>query len=179
MLLPPAAIAQERSPVSVRCETFCSKQKLRTASARIIWRDGAPGAPLRPGAAGDTRAAPQIDVTVVKNGFAENAYATIPTTQAGAGATQGPAAATEGRPRLRAYDLRVVGTRAPGAPGPAAASEIAGSAEPQETSTLIENLEPGLRYSWRLRFDTAAGAQVTVPVTCTAPICPADIKSKR
>jgi hypothetical protein len=169
-----SALAQNGS-VPLRCETFCSQSKLRTASARLSWTDpslqpsgAAPPAGLTPAAP------PQLDVTVMRNGFSTNAYATFPT--ADAGASPSPNFATPAAPRLRAYDLRITGALRPAITGAPAPNEVVAAAERRETTLLIENLEPGLRYSWRLRFNTAAGEQVTAPATCIAPVCPADIK---
>jgi hypothetical protein len=179
VLWPTLAIAQDAGSVPLRCETFCSQSKLRTASARLTWVDPTlqPGGAAASGVAGATLAAPpQLDVTVVRNGFNTNAYATFSTAETGASPslnfTPLPAAA----PRLRAYDLRIAGTLRPAITGAVALDEAIPGAERRETSLLIENLEPGLRYTWLLRFNTGAGEQLSTAATCVAPVCPADMK---
>jgi len=42
-------------------------------------------------------------------------------------------------------------------------------------TAVIENLEPGVNYTWRVAIETAAGRIVSAPITCEAPVCPADI----
>src|SRR3712207_4205446 len=79
-----SALAQDGG-VPLRCEPFCSQSKLPTASARQPWTYPS----LQPGGAAGPAglapaAPPQLDVTVVRNGFSTNAYATFPTADAGA-----------------------------------------------------------------------------------------------
>jgi hypothetical protein len=167
--------------VTIRCETFCSKSSLRTVSARLTWVDPS----LRPGGAPvgfDAGGAappnpPQLDVSVVRNGFNANAYATLPTTgtvgASPATTFNGPASPVASS---RAYDLRVVGIVRPVIAGAFSLDDAAPSIERRETSLVIENLEPGLRYSWRLRFNTPAGERTSATAVCFAPACPADMK---
>lgn len=178
MPAPSSAIAQQASPVVVRCETFCSQETLRTATARLTWidpdlRSGDRPAGLPPPA---NAPVPQIDVTVVKNGFNSNAYASFSTSQDGARAAMSPSAGASGRPPLRAYDLRVIGSVRPAMSGPMRLDEAVPGTERRETSFLVENLEPGLQYSWRLRIGSGPGAQLSAPAICVAPVCPADLK---
>jgi hypothetical protein len=171
------AAAQDAGPTPLRCETYCSQTLLRTASARLTWVDPAlrPSGAATPGAAAAAASAsPRLDVTVVKNGFNTNAFATFLATEAGARPTAGPSAAAA-TPR-RPYDLRVVGSVRPAISGSLTLEDAAPATERRETSLVIENLEPGIRYTWRLRFPTAAGEQLSAPATCVAPVCPADMK---
>lgn len=177
---PASAQGTGDTPVTtIRCETFCSSSSLRTAGARLTWIDPT----LRPGAAGFSASGatpstpPQLDVTVVRNGFSTNAYATLPTTdQVGASPTASFAAPSSTTPSARAYALRVVGVIRPAIVGAFSLDEAAPGNERRETSLIVENLEPGLRYSWRLRFTSPTGEQSSGVAICVAPVCPADMK---
>lgn len=179
VVLSPPAVAQDAAGLPLRCETFCSQSTLRTVSARLTWVDPAlrPGGATVPGTpAAGIAASPQLDVTVVKNGFNTNAYATFPAAETGARPAIRPSAAAPAvPPKTRPYDLRIIGSIRPSVSG-TIRPEAFPTAERRETSLVIENLEPGLRYTWRLRFPTAAGEQLSAPATCVAPVCPADMK---
>ena len=40
---------------------------------------------------------------------------------------------------------------------------------------VVENLEPGVNYTWRIAINTPAGRIVSRPTTCQAHVCPADL----
>ncbi len=181
-VLPSLALAQTgdaTSAAGIRCETFCSSSSLRTAGARLSWID--PSLSPSGTAAFDSSgvpsgAPPQLDVTVVRNGFDTDAYATLPTSDPiGASPTAAFATPPASVPSARAYALRVVGVVRPAIAGAFNLDEVVPNAERRETSIIIENLEPGLRYSWRLRFATPSGERTGGVAVCIAPVCPADV----
>jgi hypothetical protein len=116
-------------------------------------------------------------VTVFRNGFQSNAYASFPT---GAEPSANPvlqfSVPPAAAPRLRAYDLRIIGSIRPQVRGTMSFEDAALRAERRETSVVVENLEPGLRYTWRLRFKTPSGEErASALASCVAPVCPADM----
>jgi hypothetical protein len=40
---------------------------------------------------------------------------------------------------------------------------------------VVEDLEPGVNYTWRIAIDTASGRIVSAPATLQAMVCPADM----
>jgi hypothetical protein len=176
------ASAQDRpnAPVDLRCETYCSSEKLRTANARLTWiGPGVPQGPAPPALPGGRPAEQLLETTVVKNGFARDLYASFPTREAAGGAAPRLAAGAAQRSggALRAYDLRLVSMVRPQIVGDAAPGALA--PEHQETSVVVEGLEPGLRYTWRVRLEGPQGWRESEPATCIAPICPADIREEQ
>ena len=150
------------------CEVYCSETKLRTANARISW--------IGPGAVAagpEAAAAELLQTTVYKNGFAQDLYASFPTL--GSGQEMAPEAAEAlPEPEMRAYDLAILEVARPAASGP----QAAGADDPgARTSVEVEGLEPGMRYTWRIVFETADG-QASETVTCEAPVCPADLQEE-
>ncbi|HYU31397.1 MAG TPA: hypothetical protein VEW48_04485 [Thermoanaerobaculia bacterium] len=169
----PAAseVAAPASPgVRLKCETYCSQERRGTVNARITWRSS--------GAAGGAEAAPapgqeRLETTVFNGGFERGLYASFPLLGPGE-EMQEVAEAQRAVPDLPAFDLRIVsverGARpeaAPGAPGQPAAPEPA-------NEVVVEGLEPGLSYSWRLAVPSGPGSPVSETVTCMAPVCPVD-----
>ena len=73
---------------------------------------------------------------------------------------------------VRAFELRLIEFNNPEPPR----SAVPGQLQESEASVLIEGLEPGLNYIWRLRFPSDSGVIVTQTVTCEAPVCPADMR---
>ena len=158
--------AADDAGFTITCEVFCSATKLRTGSARIRWH-ASRGGPVAQALGGTARQA--VETTVFYQGFEKNLYATLPIGPVGARAVPAAAAAAQGRQGqpLRAFNLQIVAAepRAAGAPP---------SGEPAETGIVIEGLEPGASYTWRVVID-AAGRMVSPTVTCEAPVCPADM----
>ena len=168
------ASAQDRPDVrvSLRCETYCSSEKLRTANARLTWIG--PGVPLGPAplALPGGRASEQLlETTVVKNGFARDLYASFPTREAAGGTAprQAASAAERSGGTLRAYDLRLVNVVRPQIAGEAAPGALDVAPEHQETSVVVEGLEPGLRYTWRVRLEGPQGWRGASPRPAPRP----------
>jgi hypothetical protein len=159
----PAARLESRVTLSV--ETFCSETKLRTSNARIRWT--IPRAVLdAAGFAGVAAARQSLEATVYKNGFEKGLLVALPI---GAASIDRPVVPlTQGRAtQPRAFQLRLIEFAQPRA-------EAAGVA-PGEMTAVVENLEPGVTYTWRIAMDAAAGRMVTPSVTAQARICPADM----
>jgi hypothetical protein len=117
---------------------------------------------------------------VVKSGFARDLYASFPMHEAAGGATPRLAASATERSggTLRAYDLRLLSVVRPHIVGEAAPGTLDVAPERQETSVVVEGLEPGLRYTWRVRLEGPQGWRESAPAICAAPICPADIREE-
>jgi hypothetical protein len=159
----------------LHCAVHCHEEKLRTGVATITWvapQGRAGAAALTAGGA----EAPKIDVTVFADGFAQGRYVTF---DRFSGDTR-PAPATlstglrEERRDLRAFDLRV-GAAAAGAEATRALPRgFVAASDTESVSVEIENVEPGVLYTFRLR---PPGSDASLVVACEAPVCPADLRS--
>lgn len=164
--------------VSVRCEAFCSDTKARTANARLSWID--PGVVIaRAHGSARVELEQQVETTVFKNGFTNELFARFPAvepTPAGVPRTMELPGRRSAAPIPRAFDLRIIGATRPRATGIGAAEIMRLSPQQQETSIIVEGLEPGLNYWWRIRFRTSDGEwRLSEPIRCEAPVCPADM----
>jgi hypothetical protein len=185
LLFPGAARPQSESDtVGLRCEVSCSRDKIRTATARIFWIGAEmPLAPqeIRGPAEQITET---VETSVYKGGFEKNLFARL-----------------DARPDLRpGAEFRAISTQAPALPEldlkvtqfnrPKLSPELRRALEEkdtsgrptsaavaaQETSVEVEGLEPGLKYQWRVRFKGPGREFLTGIATCIAPTCPADLK---
>jgi hypothetical protein len=158
--------ARSASGVTLTCEVFCSQTKLRTANARLRWSVDRAALGAR-GLANLDSAKQMLEVTVFDQGFEKGLSITLPITAA---TPERPVAAlAQGRqPGLRAYQIQIIEVERP------AAREAAPDA-PTEMGVVIENLEPGMNYTWRLAIESPKGRLLSEAVTCQAPTCPADI----
>jgi hypothetical protein len=154
--------AVDESGPAISCEVFCSETKLRTANARIRWSLSRSGGPEAESLAS---ARHSLQTTVFHQGFEKRLYVTLPV----GGTTPGrPVAATpqaEASRPLRAYEIVVVENEK------ARATE----AGAPELGVVVENLEPGVNYCWRVVAEAGATQVVTPTVYCQAPVCPADM----
>jgi hypothetical protein len=154
--------AQSVGAVAVICETFCSQIRPGTSGARLRWSLTPKAETAAVKSLLDAKAS--IEVTVFSEGLEKGAYVTLPVP-----ATQPArpvAALAQGKQaQLRAYQIQIVEVEQ------ARALEAAG---PLEASVLIEGLEPGVNYTWRVVLETAAGRLASAPVTCQAATCPTD-----
>ena len=156
----PAARLESRVTLSI--ETFCSETKLRTSNARIRW--SVPRAVVDAAGLASTRQS--LEATVYKNGFDKGLLVALPI---GAATVERPVVPlAQGRPQQpRAFQLRLIEFAQPRTDAAAAA--------PGEMTAVVENLEPGVTYTWRIALETAAGRVVTPTATAQARICPADM----
>src|SRR6478672_3447526 len=164
------------SGITVVAEVFCSQIKLRTPSVRLRW--GVTAAARATNNLTSLAAVKQtVDTTVYAGGFEKGLYVSLPvpagpvqTPVAAAAAPNAPARQTP----VRAFQIRLVEA----GPPPAA---TAGTAVPRESadandfSVVIEDLEAGVNYTWRITIDAGAARMVSTPVTTQAPTCPADM----
>ena len=159
--------------IALICEVYCSETKLRTANARIRWKL-VPGPALDAAKARTLPAAEQrLETTVYKNGFDKDLYLILPMSQTGyERAAPSDALSKQGQGRLRAYQIRIIDVERP------KSTELFATGA-AETAAVIENLEPGVSYTWRLVIQTDAGKVVSPAVTCQAPVCPADMVRER
>ena len=169
------ALAQPAQPTPrvesrmvVTAETFCSETKLRTTNARIRWSVPRP-ALAAANVAALSAARQSLEVTVYKNGLDKGQFVTLPISAATQERPVEPLAQPQavGRPQPRAFQIRLIEIEQP---------RIAQAADaPSEMGVVVENLEPGVNYTWRLAIDTPAGRIVSPPSTAQARVCPADM----
>lgn len=154
--------AVDAAGLTITCETFCSETKLRTANARIRWHASKEGPEASRVAAGR----PSLQATVFAEGFEKNLYVTVPVAPDAPGrrAAAAPALAQQSRD-LRAYQFQVLEVEAP-------RHSAAGT---EEFGLVLEDLEPGVNYSWRVAIDTGSGTRLSPVVMCEVPVCPADL----
>ena len=157
----PAARLESRVILSI--ETFCSETKLRTSNARIRW--SIPRAVLdAAGIAGVAAARQSLEATVYKNGFEKGLLVALPIGTATVDRPVVPL--TQGRSQPpRAFQLRLIEFAQPRVDA-AAASEM---------TAVVENLEPGVNYTWRIAIDAPSGRMVSPTATAQARVCPADM----
>lgn len=158
--------AQENAELTLTAETFCSETRLRTSNARFRWNITKTALAV---ARVDNLAATKqsLETTVYKNGFEKGLSTALPI---GAVPANQPVAAVAAQPRqaqVRAFQLRLVEVDL------ARAQAVTDTGS--EVSAVVEGLEPGVSYTWRVAIDTAAGRIVSPPVRFTAPVCPADM----
>ena len=163
--------AQQATPQSVEdsivitAESFCSQTKLRTTNARIRWSMPAATAQAR-GVASLSAATQVLEATVYKNGFDKDLMVSLPIGQT---ALERPVAAqVRGQARTpRAFQISLIEVERPRA-------EIAADAAP-ELGAVVEGLEPGVTYTWRVAITAASGRIVSPTVSVQANVCPADM----
>jgi len=153
----------ESEGLTVTCQVFCSQTKLGSSNARIRWSLSGPALAAR-GLKSLSTAKQNLDVTVFYNGLEKGLFVTLPISGQ---MPQGPIAslAQPKQSQLPAYRIQIVEIEQP-----RQAAESAGT----EMGVVIENLEPGVNYTWRVVIETPAGRVVSAPVTCQAPTCPVD-----
>ncbi len=165
----PASAAQTppqgNARLTVECEVFCSAERLRTGNARLRWNVAGPALE---GVASLAAVKQNLEVTVYSGGFAKGLAATLPIA-AGASPDK-PIAALEApnRPGLRAYQLRVIEVEQP-----RTLEAVQGGGSTM--GVVVEGLEPGMNYTWRLTIETPGGRVVSPEASCEAPVCPADM----
>jgi len=155
---------REAPKVVVNVEDFCSATKLRTSNARIRWSmSGDPAASARVNLAA---AKQSLEATVYHDGFEKGLLVTVPVTPA---TPDRPVAARASAKtsKLRAYQFSLIQLEQP-----KAAAETGA-----EMAAVVEGLEPGVDYTWRIVIETDSGRLVSSPTTSEAVVCPADMAS--
>lgn len=164
----PPPIDTEVADFDVTCETYCSETQLRTAIARISWTVG-PGAVSAVGLGALDTAAMHVDTTVFKDGFEKSLYASFPTLEAGRTPVTPPQTGLDAMAPLRAFQIEIADVERP-----TPLSDL-GAGEETRNSMVVEDLEPGMNYTWRIVIEVGDGRVVSENVTCQAPVCPADL----
>jgi hypothetical protein len=157
-------VPRVESSLTVTVDVFCSDTKLRTSNARIRW--SMPRAALEASGLVNLAAAKQsLEATVYKDGFEKGLLVSLPISQA---TPDRPVAALvqEKQPKPRAFQFSLINIEHPKA-------VLAG--EGGEMGAVVEGLEPGVNYTWRIAIETASGRIVSAPVTSQAMVCPADM----
>ena len=151
--------------LTVTVEPFCSENKLRTTNARIRW--SMPRAGLEVSGLTSFAGATQIlEATIYKNGFEKGLLVSIPISRT---SPERPVAAVlqEKTPKLRAFQFSLIAVEEP----KLALTEAGGS----EMAAVVEGLEPGVNYIWRIAIDSASGRTVSASTMSQARVCPADM----
>ena len=167
--------SEGNAAITVTVEVFCSTTKIRTSNARLHWT-------LSPDARATNKLATlvgakqQLETTVYANGFEKGVFvalqvpataATTPTRVAVPATTQSP----QLRQALpRSLRIRLIETRAA-----ADSAEAAGAG----FTAVVEDLEPGLNYTWRVAVESPPGPIVSAPVEIQAVACPVDEPKRR
>ena len=163
--------AQSQSPsgLTVSAEAFCSATKIRTSNVRLRWSLSSDARTKNklPTFVGANQ---RLETTVYLNGFEKGLFVTLPVPSASTPAAQSTVVpATTQAPQMRqalprSFQIRLIEARA--------STDTA--APDGEFTAVVEDLEPGLNYKWRLTIDTPAGALVSVPLELQAVACPVD-----
>jgi hypothetical protein len=158
--LPP----HEDPRLTLTVEAFCSDTKLRTSDARIRWT--MPSDALEAAGVRDLATARQIlETTVYKNGFEKGLLVSVPVAQA---TPEKPIRAqAQGRnAAVRAFQFSLIQIEQ---------QKARGDGGPMQMGALVEGLEPGVNYTWRIAIQTASGKIVSPSVTNQAMVCTADM----
>jgi hypothetical protein len=154
---------REEPKLVVNVEDFCSPTKLRTSNARIRW--SMPSDVLAAAQVSSLSSARQsLEATVFHRGFEKGLFVSIPMTQA---TPDSPIAArAPGKTsKLRAFQFFLIQVEQP----------KAAAQNSTEMAAVVEGLEPGVDYTWRIAIETDSGRLVSVPATSEAVVCPADM----
>ncbi len=151
--------------LTVTVDVFCSDTKLRTSNARIRWSMAKEGLQAS-GLASFSAAKQSLEATVYKNGFEKGLFVSVPISQV-TPVHPVAAQAQEKRAKLRAFQFSLIEIEEPKT---ALAAEGGG-----EMSAVVEGLEPGVNYTWRIAIDAAAGRIVSAPEMSQAIVCTADM----
>jgi len=152
------------SGLVLSCEVFCSETKLRTANARLRWR----GNPGRPEAAMVAGGKTQLQATAFSRGFEKGLYVALPVGGPLPARALAPAPEAQGARPLRAHQIQLIQTMP--------LREAAGGTA--EMGAVVEDLEPGVSYTWRVVLEAGSAKAVSQEVMCQAPVCPADLVEK-
>lgn len=154
---------REEPKLVVTVEDFCSPTKLRTSNARIHWSMTSDA--LAAARVSSLSAARQsLEATVFHQGFEKGLFVSIPMTQA---APDRPLAARapEKTSKLRAFQFSLIHVEQP----------KAAAQNSTEMAAVVEGLEPGVDYTWRIAIETDSGRLVSAPIQSEAVVCPADM----
>ena len=140
------------SAVELRVDTSCSITKLRTALATVSW---IPGRDLSPGRQ-------RLEVTTLKYGFQNGMYSSLTRFQPDTRFSPPQERETKAPLLPSMVNLAVLNVKSPRKPG-------------EPLSVIVEGLEAGLNYYWRVLTLTEAGQISSEVVRAQGPVCPADM----
>jgi hypothetical protein len=151
--------------LTVTVEPLCSDTKLRTSNARIRWSIPKAGLEVS-GLTSFVGANQTLEATVYKNGFEKGLLVSVPISRV---TPDRPVAALlqEKTPKLRAFQFSLIAVEEP----KAALTQEGGS----EMAAVVEGLEPGVNYTWRIAINGPSGRTFSAPATSQARVCPADM----
>jgi hypothetical protein len=167
---PETARSQSDSGLTLSADVFCSETKLRTANVTLRWSLSS-DARSKTGLTTFAAAKQVLETTVFAGGFEKGLYVSLPVPARTAAPVRpvAPAGAQARQVPLRASQIQLIES------GPAGATAAAAAAESGEFRAVIEDLEPGVNYTWRVTIETSSGKLMSAPVTVQAPTCPADM----
>ena len=157
------------SALGLNCEVYCSQDKIRTAVAEISWLDLPISSDGAEADVADVSSPKALDTTVFKDGFDREIFKSFDLEE---DSDPGEAdALPESQPLFPAFDLQIIETKK-SVDTQLEPSPEADLAPAERQIKVIEGLEAGLYYKWRLQLDNGS----CVVVTCQAPVCPADLE---
>jgi hypothetical protein len=108
-----------------------------------------------------------LEATVCKGGFDKDLMVSLPIGQTALERPVAPQVRNQGRP-TRAFQISLIEVERP-------RTEAAAADAPAEMSAVVEGLEPGVTYTWRVAIAAASGRIVSPTVSVQAKVCPADM----
>jgi len=139
-------------PRGLQVEVSCSPTKIRTPIARISWEGSE-----------ETLQGQRLDVTVYKDGFSRGVYASLSSV----------------RPSERFVIPRAEKALAYRPPGlDLVVSNVETSRQTRRPAVVVEGLQPGLNYFWRIVAETKGLSVSSEVVRQQAPVCPADLREE-
>jgi hypothetical protein len=168
-----AARGKSAGGLTLSAEIFCSETKLRTANLRIRWSlptQVQTAIKAQPAALKQT-----LETTVYAQGFEKGLFVSLPVPagpiQKPLPAVIAPTAAVSRTDTPRAFQIRLIEVGPPG--------REAAALDSAEFQAVVEDLEPGVNYTWRLTVEAPSGNLVSALVSVQAPVCPADMIEPR
>lgn len=164
-----AAVSVEPK-LTVEVESYCSETKLRTSNARIRWSMPKESlAAHKIAALAGSRQS--LEATVYRDGFEKGLLVSVPLTQA---SPEKPLAALieEKKPKLRAFQFSVIAIEQ-------SKERVADEIGVSTMGAVVEGLEPGVNYTWRIAIQSDGGRIASAPATSRASICPADMAGEK
>lgn len=151
----------------VTCEVSCSQEPIGTGQARLTWTD-VPGQSSGLARTDAPEADISLETTVYRGGFEQDdLYHRLALSYGGREvATVEESQAEKELPRH--YQIQLMRVER--------ARDLADFETPTSpgNSAVVEGLVPGMNYTWRVVIESGGNRFVSEPVTCRAPICPAD-----
>jgi hypothetical protein len=153
-------LMRQRTPAEVsqtmvsdfQVEVFCSEVQLRTGLAAISW-ETAEGEFINE----------RLDVTIFKDGFEKGIFTSVSPSRREKRFTPPEGVKLPDRPDMTSLLL--------------ATRQFQQDEETGRSQVLVERLEPGVIYFWRISTQTGNGWVTSAEEQVLAPVCPADLES--